>query len=181
MLRRGLTEPQVERMIFGNSLHGLDLLVHLAGEIPQPQALSINLGAPYRWMMSLQGVSDRGVLGTFQSTWDSPGGWRLVFCTRGRRYTFAPLETCQMSEAGSKEPRAIEPDECDRQFKPGFFGQASAFLETIRRGEAPAGQQLADSRPAMTLAELLTELCLGRSGHAAARPGNVAVRERTAS
>ena len=159
-LRRGLTESQVERMVFGNSLHGLDLLTQLAGPIAEPLVLGRNLGEPFRWLMSLQGISQRGALATFQSTWDSPGGWRLVFCTPGRRYTFAPLETCQVSETGSKELRPIEPDECDRQFKPGFFGQSLAFLEMIRSGEAPAGQRLADSRPPMFLAERLTQTCL---------------------
>jgi predicted dehydrogenase len=159
-LRRGLSEHQVERMIFGNSLHGLDLLAQLAGAVTEPSVLARNLGDPFRWLMSLQGISDRGVLATFQSTWDSPGGWRLTFCTPGRRYTFAPLETCQMSESGSKEVRHIEPDECDRKFKPGFFGQAAAFLKTIRAGMAPAGQRLADSRPAMVLAQHLTQACV---------------------
>src|SRR6185295_10063877 len=144
-LRRGLSEHQVERMIFGNSLHGLDLLTHLAGAIVNPLVVTRNLGEKFRWLMSLQGVSERGTVATFQSTWDSPGGWRLTFCTPGRRYTFAPLETCQVSETGVKESRQIEPDEQDRKYKAGFYGQSSAFLSMIRTGAAPERQRLADS------------------------------------
>jgi predicted dehydrogenase len=159
-LNRGLTPAQVERMIFGNSLHGLHLLTTLAGDVPQPHVITRNLGEPFRWLMSLHGISSRGVLTAFNSTWDSPGGWRLTFCTRGRRYIFAPLETCQVQTTGQKELRRIEPDDTDQNFKPGFYRQSQVFLQAIGLRTVPARHGLDGVGPAMHLAALLTNAYL---------------------
>ena len=159
-LENGFSVEQASKLIFANSLHGLDLLTFLAGAVPDPQVLAHNVGGPLRWMMSLQGVSARGALVSFQSTWDSPGRWRVAFCCPGRRYTFAPLETCTVGQAGTRETRSIEPEPCDQEFEAGFHRQASTFLETIATGQVPQDCSIGAALPAMTLAETLTEACL---------------------
>jgi predicted dehydrogenase len=158
VLRR-FTREEVERWIFGNTLHGLDMMTEVAGPIDQPQVIARHLGDPFRWLMVFQGLSRRGALVSFHSTWDSPGKWRFTFASRGRRYVFAPLETCTVLEAGGTT-REIEPSEEDRRFKAGFYAQAKAFLETIRRREAPLSLSLSSALPAMELAERLTEAVL---------------------
>lgn len=160
LLNRGFTLEQVKRTNFSNSLHGLDLMTYLAGPIDDAQVAARDFGEPARWMMSLQGVSRRGALASFQSTWDSPGRWRVAFCSPGRRYVFAPLETCQVQEAGSRELRTIDPSDEDQQFKPGFYRQAQCFLDTIRSNEVPESCGLEAVGPAMQLAEQLTRACL---------------------
>jgi predicted dehydrogenase len=167
LMQRGFNIEQVSRTVYSNSLHGLDLMTYLAGAVDEPQVIGRDFGEPLRWMMSLQGISERGVLVNFQSTWDSPGKWRVSFCTPGRRYVFAPLESCQVLESGQKEARTIEPDEFDQKFKPGFHGQAKAFLEMIVTRKAPADYSLAAVGPAMRLAEKLTDACMGpeNGGH----------------
>jgi predicted dehydrogenase len=156
-LERGLTPEQVQRMIFGNSLHGLHLLTTLAGDFLNPQISTVNLGQPFRWTMALQGLSNRGVLGTFTSTWDSPGGWRLTVCVSRRRYVFAPLETCEVQTSGSSHRDRIEPERCDIDFKPGFYRQAQHFLQLIHTGKCDVANSLQATAPSMDLAELLTE------------------------
>ena len=156
-LNRGLTHVQVERMIFGNSLHGLHLLTMLAGELPEPQTITRVLGEPFRWLMSLQGLSRRGALASFNSTWDSPGGWRLSFCVPGRRYVFAPLESCQVFIAGQKQPRTIESDHFDQQFKPGFYRQAEAFCKLSKGQDEPFPNRINECGATMRLAEELTQ------------------------
>lgn len=157
---RGFAPEQVAQRVYGNSLHGLDLLAFLAGDLPSAAIVGLSFGEPFRWIMSLQGVSKRGVLGTFQSTWDSPGRWRLVFCSRKRRYQFAPLESCTVSELEKKETRTIEPDVWDKRFKPGFYRQARTFLEAIESGSVPAMHGLESAEMSMSLAEQLTQACL---------------------
>jgi predicted dehydrogenase len=157
---RGFSPQQVAQRVYGNSLHGLDLLAFLSGDIPAPSVIGRSYGEPFRWMMSLQGVSQRGVLATFQSTWDSPSRWRLVFCSRKRRYQFAPLESCVVSELEKKETRTIEPDELDKKFKPGFYRQARTFLEMINTRQVPPLHGLESAEQSMVLAELLTEACI---------------------
>jgi predicted dehydrogenase len=160
-LARGFNIEEVSRMVFGNTLHGLDLLTFLAGAVTEPAVVGLDLGEPLRWMMAFVGVSVRGALATFHSTWDSPGRWRVSFCTPGRRYVFAPLETCEVSELGVKGTRAIEPDAIDLHFKPGFHAQAETFLRAISQREVPAAHCLASAAPAMQLAEKLTAACIG--------------------
>lgn len=171
---RGFAPEQVAQRVYGNSLHGLDLLAFLAGDFVAPSIVGLSFGEPFRWIMSLQGVSQRGVLGTFQSTWDSPGRWRLVFCSRKRRYQFAPLESCSVSELEKKETRTIEPDVWDKRFKPGFYRQARTFLEVIETSQVPALHGLESAEMAMSLAEQLTQACqkcaAGESHPAAVRP-----------
>ena len=157
---RGFSPQQVAQRVYGNSLHGLDLLAFLSGDIAAPSVIGRSFGEPFRWMMSLQGVSQRGVLATFQSTWDSPSRWRLVFCSRKRRYQFAPLESCVVSELEKKETRTIEPDELDKKFKPGFYRQARTFLELINTRQVPPLHGLESAKQSMVLAELLTEACI---------------------
>ena len=165
---RGYSPVQVAQRIYSNSLHGLDLLTFLAGELVSPSVIGLNLGEPFRWMMSLQGVSRQGVLATFHSTWDSPSRWQLVFCSRKRRYQFAPLESCVVSELGQKGTRLIEPDELDTKFKPGFYRQACAFLDMVRTRQVPNQQGLAGAEMSMTLAEALTKACLPHRANTAA-------------
>jgi predicted dehydrogenase len=159
---RKFTPAQIANWIYGNSLHGLDLLTFLAGDVPQPAVHARNFGDPCRWMMALQGISERGVLASFHSTWDSPSRWRLVFCTPHRRYTFAPLESCQVTERDQKESRTIEPDDFDARFKPGFHGQARDFLAMIASRRASPLQSLSAAAPAMKLADRLTDACLAQ-------------------
>ena len=168
--RKGFTDEQISRWVFSNSIHGLDLMTHLAGSVDGPQILATPGDGPLDWYMSLSGVSERGALVNFRSSWGSPGRWRVNLCTPGRRYVFAPLETCEVWERGAAEPRAILPDAFDARFKPGFYAQAQLFLETIDNGQPPVGNDLESARPAMTLAEQLTASCLAgatrvTSGH----------------
>jgi predicted dehydrogenase len=156
LMNRGITPDLVARMVFGNSLHGLDLMTFLAGDVPNPEVVVRDLGAPFRWMMGLIGVSSRGALVSFSSTWDSPGRWRVSFCVPGRRYVFTPLEACEVLESGNNRSRPIEPDEIDIRFKAGFHSQATAFLEMIRTGKAPVEFDLDSVEPAMKLADKLT-------------------------
>lgn len=160
IMSRGFSRDETARMVFGYSLHGVDLLAYLAGALPQAHVTGKSMGEPLRWVMGLQGLSERGVMGSWSSTWDSPGRWRVSFCTPGRRYTFAPLESCEVSEAGVKEGRKIEPDENDRRFKPGFYGQSTAFLEMIASRRPPELASLDAARPGMEIAERLTNACL---------------------
>jgi predicted dehydrogenase len=153
LLRRGDGEERVGRLIVGNSIHGLDLLTYLAGDVPGAAIHCRALGAPYRWTMGVQGVSERGVHASFVSTWVAPGRWRLTLSADRRQYVFAPLESCTVREPGGE--RLLEPDDDDRTFKAGLMAQARLFLECIRTGRVHAGEDLSSARPAMVLAERL--------------------------
>ncbi len=157
--QRRLPPRVVERMVFANSLHGLDLLTFLAGPVETAQILGRAVSQPFGWQMLLQGVSERNVYVSFRSTWDAPGGWSLTFTTTGRRYTFAPLESCTRQEFDAPA-QSIVPDDLDKKFKAGFYSQAQAFLEIIRTKQSNPGSDIASVLPSMRLASRLTRACI---------------------
>jgi predicted dehydrogenase len=158
--RRGFSDDQIGRWVFGNSIHGLDLLTYLAGAIPDPQISTLVGEGDFAWYMGLVGQSERGALGSFRSSWGSPGRWRLDLCGPDRRYVFAPLETCEVHQRGVAKPQALVPDQRDQQFKPGFWHQAESLLKMIDQGFVSNGYGLESARPAMSLADKLTQACL---------------------
>ena len=125
--------------VFSNSIHGLDLLTYLGG----PDRRSPNYGhggrRKFNWYMALAGRSEQGVLGSFRSSWGSPGRWRLNVCTPDRRYVFAPLETCEVQERGAGEPRQILPDEFDAQLQARLLSTSAIVSENDRRRRACPG------------------------------------------
>ena len=154
-LRKRVDDSLIRKWIFANSIHGLDLLVYLAGAVTDVDYRVQDRG-DLRWSMAFQGESARGALVTFRSSWDAPARWSVTFTAKGRQYTFAPLETCRVLEAGSRQERIIEPDEDDQKLKPGFLRQSQAFLQMLETGEVPPTLGLDAARPAMVLAEALT-------------------------
>lgn len=158
--KRGMSIEAVERFIFANSLHGIDLLTWLAGDVADLTISSRSLkSGAFRWLMAAHGVTDRGVLASFHSTWDSPGGWRVTFCSEGRRYVFAPLEQCEVTDRDGST-RQIVADAIDTQFKPGFYRQAESFLKLMDGSSDGDIVTLENVAPSMALAERLTNSLL---------------------
>lgn len=169
--RRGMSDDTISRMIYGYSLHGIDLATYLGGAIHEANVTAYTLGDPFRWMMGFQGRSERGALTSFTSTWDSPGRWRMAFGSPDSQYIFAPLETCQVLKFDkqnvkdgkwSMTVKEIEPDPVDKQYKPGFHKQAELFLQLINEERDPTMHDLRSAIPSMNLAEAMTDKC--RSG-----------------
>ena len=158
-LSTGVSPEGIKRLTFGNTIHGIDLLTFLAGDIRESSIYARDFGnntEQNRWMMSMHGISSQGALVTVCSTWDSPARWRIGFTVKDRRYTFAPLESCKVLTRGSWKEREIEPDEADLKYKAGFYKQAETFLEVVKSGRNNILFGLQSATPAMKLAEALT-------------------------
>jgi predicted dehydrogenase len=149
---------------FANSLHGIDLLPFFAGDVQSPLIWGRNLdpsAKQYRWQMALDGVSSSAARVHFDSNWDVPGRWRLVVDAPDARLVSAPLETGLLLVRG-KPAEQLTPSPEDAQFKPGFYGQAQAFLSLVRE-RAPLAWpacSLQDALPTMRLTQQLTDACL---------------------
>lgn len=152
---RGFTDEQIRIRSSTNSIHGLSMLIDLAGNIPEPHVTvhPTRGGGPH---MILSGVSSRGVLASFVSAWDAPYPWRLVVGAAGRAYEFAPLETCRVRERGAAV-RAIDPAAEDQSHKAGFVAQARAFLAVVRTAQVDPRLTLEACEPMMSLAQELRE------------------------
>ena len=153
---------------FANSLHGIDLLPFFAGDVPEAAVWGRNLDPSrerHHWQMALDGVSVSSSRVHFDSNWDAPGRWRLVVDAPDVRLVSAPLETGTLLIRG-KPAEQLTPSPEDAQFKPGFYGQAKAFLAVVRE-RAPVqwpACSLRDALPAMRMAQRLTDACSGVCG-----------------
>ena len=129
---RGYSNQQIADVIFGNSIHGIDMLSWLAGGINKPTIHTRDLGQ-FRWFMNASGISETGIMYNFNSSWDCPVPWRVVLYSKEKRFVMAPLETLEyIDDKWSKTN--ISPDNYDLEFKAGFYKQAIAFKELVNLG-----------------------------------------------
>ena len=157
-INRGLSSHQVSRLIFANSLHGLDLITFLAGRIIDPKISAKCNSSPFSWEMSMQGVSDRSVMTSFSSSWIKQVRWSLTINTSNKKYIFSPLEKCILLN-GNKKRRTLNQSTIDTQYKPGFYYQAEYFLDVINKKVEVSRHNIESVIPAMEIAEMLTNEC----------------------
>jgi hypothetical protein len=76
------------------------------------------------------GITQKGVVFSYVSNWESAGRWAVEIMTDKRRFLLKPMEGILVQMKGSV---AIEPlefnNEIDVQFKPGLYFQTKAFLD----------------------------------------------------
>ena len=129
--RSQLPEAVLQRWGIVNSLHVIDLFLHLAGV---PERWSSQRSGELPWHRSGatfcgSGVTERGVMFSYLSTWNGAGRWGLELTTAAKKLFLRPLESLQVQRTGSFRVDAAElPAEPDG-VKAGFAGQLAAFLE----------------------------------------------------
>jgi len=147
--------PEVmNRLLFANGIHTIDLLRYFAGDVRRVSALS------HRWFANQNdsfGALVRfqaGTSGYYISNWTSPGRWSVSLYGRDRRVTLRPLERGTLTEANGDE-RALLPDKVDELYKPGIYAQDRYFLDCVRDGKKPEdpAADLADTLKTMELIE----------------------------
>lgn len=121
-----------ENWFICNSTHVVDLAFYLAGrplqmncytagKLPWHPAASIFAGA---------GITDRGVVFSYQANWSAPGRWALEALTANFRLIFRPMESLQIMHKGSVRIEPVEIDDSlDKEFKPGLYDQVKRFLD----------------------------------------------------
>lgn len=152
---RGYTDAQLARLLYGNSIHGLDMLNWFSGGINDFEIVTKKGEGFFDWSMVLSGISKTGILVNFTSSWSSPVPWRMIFYSEGRRHEFAPLETCRVYDASAKDAYEIFPDQFDFDFKAGFYSQILNFIKTQNSYERKSTHDLQSSLNSMRLVEAL--------------------------
>ncbi|KAF0165449.1 MAG: Myo-inositol 2-dehydrogenase [Rhodocyclaceae bacterium] len=125
--------PGVKEVWFlANSTHVVDLAFHLCGF---PAGWSAWYGGSLSWHPSAarfcgSGITEKGVLFSYQADWEAPGRWGVEVLTRKRRFVFRPMEQLQVILLGSVKAESVELDDrLDKEFKPGLYMQTKAFLD----------------------------------------------------
>lgn len=121
-----------EKWFICNSSHVVDLAFYLAGK---PLQMNCHTAGSLPWhpaaaIFAGAGVTDQGVMFSYQANWSAPGRWGLEALTANYRLIFRPMESLQIMRKGSIRIEPVEIDDSlDKEFKPGLHEQVKCFLE----------------------------------------------------
>lgn len=140
------SEKVRESWFLANSTHVVDLAWFFGGE-PKEMCSYVKKDESLDWhksgcIYSGAGITQKGVLFSYQADWNAPGRWALELMTHKHRLYLKPMETLQIQKLNSVavEPCEIE-DELDTKFKPGLYKQVESFLKNIEDGKKITIQQ----------------------------------------
>ncbi|NTV49351.1 MAG: Gfo/Idh/MocA family oxidoreductase [Geobacteraceae bacterium] len=134
-----------DNWFLGNSTHVVDLAFYLAGV---PQQLSCYKAGSLPWHSTASifagaGVTDKGVLFSYQANWGAPGRWGVEVLTANYRLIFRPMESLQIMRKGSVKIELVEIDDSlDKAFKPGLYEQVSRFIDGHTEGFCTLAEQV---------------------------------------
>lgn len=120
-----------EEWMLANSSHVIDLAFFFAGE---PKEMKSYCAGSLPWHSRASkyagaGITDNGVLFSYQANWDAPGRWAVEVLTKEHRLYFKPLEKLAIQKKGSVEVQKVTFDDTlDIEYKPGLYKQVKAFL-----------------------------------------------------
>lgn len=153
--------PVLHRWAIANGIHALDLLRYFGGDVDEVYSATrarFEQGFPDAHTAVLRFAN--GAHGRALIDWMAPGNHRFELRSVGVRATSEPgFGTTILSQRGEADVR-LEPDADDREFKPGFWKQDSAFLQAVRSGHSPRfpAASLADAHQTMVLIEQICRL-----------------------
>lgn len=157
----------LRRWAIANGIHALDLLRFFGGDV-----IEVYPTAHARFEQDFPDAHTavvrfaNGAHGRALIDWMAPGSHRFELRGVGMRATSQPgFGATMLAQRGEMEV-SLEPDADDRQFKPGFWKQISAFLESVRSGSSPSfpAASLADAHRTMVLIEQICQLPDRESG-----------------
>ena len=115
----------LKNWIYVNNTHMIDLITYFIGDIKKMKYISKN---SKNFILSF--VSNRNVIGTYTSYWNSPGGWTVKLYGNEHTIIFDPLEKGYILNK-KFEKKELIPSNLDIRFKQGFYKQMIAYKSLI--------------------------------------------------
>ena len=120
-----------ENWFFANSTHVVDLAFYLAGK--PINMTSFSKSGKLNWHSKTNfvgaGETEKGVLFSYISNWESAGRWGIELLTQNRRIYLKPMESIQTQQKGSiKITEHVVDLSLDENFKAGLYLQVEAFI-----------------------------------------------------
>lgn len=121
-----------EAWILSNSSHVIDLFMYFCGA---PKDWSAYRSGSLSWHQTASrfsgaGLTEKGILFSYNADWESPGRWSVEVLTNKNRYIFKPMEQLHVVEINTVAVKKVEIDNSlDSTYKPGLYLQTKAFLE----------------------------------------------------
>ena len=120
-----------ENWFFANSTHVVDLAFFIAGKPKVLKAFSKPGKLDWHDKTNFVGAgeTEKGVLFSYISNWESAGRWAIELLTQNRRIYLKPMENLHVQQKGSVQITEHEIDfTFDSEFKPGLHKQVDAFI-----------------------------------------------------
>jgi predicted dehydrogenase len=120
-----------ENWFFANSTHVVDLAFYLAGKPTEWSSFSKsgNLKWHAKTNFCGSGITEKNVLFSYASNWESAGRWSVELLTMNRRIYLRPMENIFIQNKGTIELIEHKFDnDLDISFKPGLYKQVEAFV-----------------------------------------------------
>jgi predicted dehydrogenase len=155
--RRQFAEWLYDRWMVANSIHGIDLLRMIGGEVAKVHAVKRAVAEPNGDSFSATVEFEGGALGTFVAHWNSGRGFGLKIYGCGVTAELAPLEQGFLQYATGRRVK-LRPGWADTRFKPGLYAQNTAFLQAVCEATAPPFPA-SDVRDNVRTMDLVEELC----------------------
>lgn len=130
---------------FANSTHVVDLAFFLAGKPVNwsTYTKSGTLDWHDKTIFSGAGITDKAVVFSYLSHWESAGRWGIELLTRKNKIYLKPLEGILVQPKGTITPQDhVFDNSFDQEYKPGLYKQVEAFLNGDSSRFITIGQQL---------------------------------------
>mgnify|MGYP006097266777 CR=1 FL=1 len=124
----------LNKWIYANSIHTIDLIRFFGGDISEQISFNESFGGNQADQLCSIFKMENKCLATYISNWHSPGSWGVKLMGDGVSAVFSPLESgITIDKSFSKTEIAIS--KFDKIFKPGFYNQMQSFRDLIRNGK----------------------------------------------
>ena len=154
--RRQFDEWLYDHWMIANSIHGIDLLRMIGGDVASVHAVQHRVKESSGDSFSASVEFESGALGTFVAHWNSARGFGLKIYGCGVTAEFLPLEQGFLQYDNGRRIK-LQPSWADTAFRPGLYAQNTAFLQSVCEG-APLpfpASDVRDNVKTMTLIEQL--------------------------
>ena len=160
--RRQFEGWQYDHWLTANSIHAIDLLRMVGGDVAEVAGFGMRVGEPLGDNFSTAIKFVDGPLGTFVAHWNSGGGFGMKIYGRGVVAELSPLEQGFLRYETGRRVK-LTPDWADKTFRPGLYAQNASFLQSIYDGEPASfpGADLKDNVKTMRLVEQIQDLAAG--------------------
>ena len=136
-LHKGTKHPPqvIDRWLYANSVHSIDLIRHVCGEVAELDVKKIATYESLGDSFSASFLCNSGIIGSYVSHWLSPHKRGITLYAEdvcARVDAFTEKATVFFADGSST---TIEKSALDRKYKPGFYLQSRAFIDAQRYSE----------------------------------------------
>lgn len=154
--RRRFDEWLYDNWMIANSIHGIDLLRMVGGEVASVHSVKRRIKESHGDNFSASMEFESGALGTFVAHWNSARGFGIKIYGCGVTAELLPLEHGYLQYDTGRRIK-LKPSWADTAFRPGLYAQNTAFLQSVcERASLPfPASNVRDNVRTMTLVEQL--------------------------